>query len=159
MLKKGDAVPDFEAHSISGERFSSKKLKGKRYVIYFYPKDFSPGCDACARSLRDNYQTFQKSDIQIFGVSGEPLKTRQKYKEKYNLPYILLLDEDHSLAKNFGVYVQKTMLGKKYMGLERTTFLVNEEGKIEEIFGGPGGLEKVKTLTHGNQILEFYHLK
>ena len=105
MLRKGDSVPDFKTTSVSGETVSSKSLLGKKYVVYFYPKDFTPGCDACARSIKDNYQVFEKNTIPVFGVSGEPLKTRKRYKEKFNLPYTLLLDEDHSVAKKFGVYI------------------------------------------------------
>ncbi len=158
MIKKGDKAPDFEAISASGEKISSKMLKGKRYVLYFYPRDFTPGCDACAKSIRDNYPIFEKNTIPVFGVSGEPLKTRKKFKEKYNLPFTLLLDEDHSLAKKFEVYTKKTMYGREYMGLVRTTFLISKDGIIEEIFGGKEGSERVKTMSHAKQILEYYDL-
>jgi peroxiredoxin Q/BCP len=159
MLKIGDSVPEFEAKTISGKEVSSKSMLGKKYIVYFYPKDFTPGCDACARSIRDNYQIFEKNTIPVFGVSGQPLKTRVRYKEKFNLPYTLLLDEDNSLSKKFGVYVKKKTFGREYMGIQRTTFLISEKGTIEEIFGGKEGTDKVKTATHAKQILQYYGLQ
>jgi len=159
MLKIGDKAPNFTTTTESGDKFKLSSLKGKKVFLYFYPKDNTPGCQAEACSIRDNYAAFEKSDIPVFGVSGGTAKSHLSFKEKNNLPFPLLMDEEFEIAKLYGVYVTKKMYGKEYLGIERTTFLIDEKGKIEGIFGGPEGIEKVETKTHADQIIKFWNLK
>ena len=159
MLKKGDKAPNFTTTTESGEKFKLSSLKGKKVFLYFYPKDNTSGCQAEACSIRDNYSVFEKSDIPVFGVSGGTAKSHQSFKDKNNLPFPLLMDEEFEIAKLYGVYVTKKMYGNEYLGIERTTFLIDEKGKIEGIFGGPEGIEKVQTKTHADQIIKFWNLK
>ena len=159
MLKIGEKAPNFTTTTESGEKFKLTSLKGKKVFLYFYPKDNTPGCQAEACSIRDNYTVFEKSDIPVFGVSGGNAKSHQSFKKKNNLPFPLLMDEEFEIAKLYGVYVTKKMYGKEYLGIERTTFLVDENGKIEGIFGGPEGIEKVNTKEHADQVIKFWELK
>ncbi len=159
MLKIGDKAPNFTTTTESGEKFKLSSQKGKKIFLYFYPKDNTPGCQAEACSIRDNYSVFEKADIPVFGVSGGTAKSHQSFKDKNSLPFPLLMDEEFEIAKLYDVYVTKKMYGKEYLGIERTTFLIDEKGKIEGIFGGPEGIEKVKTKTHADQIINFWELK
>ncbi|UCE14845.1 MAG: peroxiredoxin, partial [Candidatus Heimdallarchaeota archaeon] len=136
MLKIGDVAPSFETVTESGDKVSSESLKGQKYILYFYPKDNTPGCIKEACSIRDNYQVFQASGIPVFGASGGSPQSHQKFITKYNLPFPLLMDEKLQLAKKFGAY-------KRGNRVSRITFLVDEKGIIEAIFGGPEGIEKV----------------
>jgi len=122
--------------------------KDKYLVLYFYPKDDTPGCTAEACSLRDNFSSLKKNNIKIIGVSPNSMTSHEKFKTKYNLPFKLLADEDKSLAKAFNVWKEKSMYGRKYMGIVRTTFIINSEGKIIKI------IDKVDTKNHAQQILE-----
>ena len=158
MVNVGEKAPDFETVTESGERFRLSSLKGRRAMLYFYPKDDTPGCTEEACSIRDSYKAFEKSDIPVFGISGGDAKSHQNFKKKYNLQFPLLMDEDFRIAKLFGVYVKKSMYGKEYMGIERTTFLIDEEGKVQGVFG-PTGLEKVKTKEHADQVIKFWGLR
>ncbi|MFW9854814.1 MAG: peroxiredoxin [Candidatus Thorarchaeota archaeon] len=151
MLKIGDTAPSFETTDEEGNQVDSDLLKGKKFVLYFYPRDSTPGCTKEACSIRDNYQIFQKQGIPIFGVSGGSEKSHQRFKEKNSLPFPLLMDQDLSLAKKYGVY-------KKPMRVTRVTFLIDEKGTIEGIFGGDHGIEKVNTSEHANQIINFWEL-
>jgi peroxiredoxin Q/BCP len=146
-LQVGDKAPNFKANNQLNEEVSLKDFKGKKLVLYFYPKDSTPGCTSEACDLRDNYKTFQKKGYDILGVSPDSSKSHVKFIEKYELPFSLLADEDHSVAIAYGVWGEKSMYGKKYMGILRTTFVIDENGKIEKI------IEKVDTKAHTNQIL------
>jgi peroxiredoxin Q/BCP len=149
-LKIGDKAPEFETETESGDPVSSELLKGKKYVLYFYPRDNTPGCIKEACSIRDNYQTFLTKDIPVYGASGGSAHSHQKFINKYNLPFPLLMDEKLALAKKFGAY-------KKGNRVARITFLMDEEGKIEGIFGLEGH-KKVKSSEHADQIIQFWKL-
>lgn len=159
ILKIGDRIPDFQTVDEAGNPFSSSALLGKKYVIYFYPKDDTPGCTAEACSIRDNYHVFEDSGIPIFGVSGGSANSHRKFKEKYSLNFPLLMDEDFSIAKLFRVYHPIRILGRELMGVKRVTYLVDEEGLIEAVFGGPEGIEKVKSKEHAEQIVKHWGLR
>lgn len=149
-LQIGDIAPEFETLTQSSEEVSSMVNKGKKYVLYFYPKDNTPGCIKEACSIRDNYQTFLNNDIPVYGVSGGNAQSHQKFIDKFNLPFPLLMDEKYDLAKKFGAY-------KRGNRVARITYLINEEGIIEGIFGTEGQ-EKVKAAEHSNQITQFWKL-
>ena len=159
MLRVGDKAPDFMTTTESGEKFQLSALRGKKVFLYFYPKDDTPGCQQEACSIRDSYRVFERASIPVFGVSGGNAKSHQSFKSKNSLPFPLLLDEDFGIAKLYDVYQKKSMYGREYMGIERTTFLIDEKGKIEGIFGGSEGIEKVNTAEHANQVIKFWNLK
>jgi peroxiredoxin Q/BCP len=159
MVKIGDKAPDFTTTTESGEKVKLSDLKGKKVFLYFYPKDNTPGCKAEACSIRDSYDVFEKSEIPVFGVSGGTAKSHLSFKEKNNLPFPLLMDEEFEIAKLYDVYQTKKMYGKEYLGIVRTTFLIDEKGIIEGIYGGPEGIEKVKTKEHAYQVIKFWDLK
>jgi peroxiredoxin Q/BCP len=159
MIKVGDMAPEIETTDESGAPFKLSKQRGHKVVLYFYPKDFTPGCTAEACSIRDSYTLFENSGIPIFGVSGGDAVTHQKFKEKHQLPFSILLDEDNAIAKIYGVYKPVKILGKELLGVQRITFLIDEEGKIEGIFGGSEGMDKVRSSQHADQIVNFWGLK
>ena len=152
MLKIGDSIPEFETTTENNEKVSSKALLGKKYVLYFYPRDNTPGCIKEACSIRDSYEIFKNKSVLIYGISAGSASSHQKFIDKFNLPFPLLMDPEYELAKKFGTY-------KKGNRIARITFLVDEKGKIEGIFGGPNGVEKVKTNEHADQIIEFWKLE
>lgn len=158
MLKIGDKAPDFTTTTESGETVKLSSYEGKKVFIYFYPKDNTPGCQAESCSIRDNYNVFEKSDIPVFGISGGTAKSHKSFIDKNDLPFPLLMDEEFEIAKLYDVYQTKKMYGKEYLGIVRTTFLINEKGLVEGIFGGPEGIEKVKTKTHADQVIKFWEL-
>jgi peroxiredoxin Q/BCP len=143
----GDAAPDFNVKNQKGEEVSLSALQGKKVVLYFYPKDDTPGCTAEACNLRDNYEALLNEGYTILGVSPDTEAKHQKFIDKYDLPFDLLADTEKEVAQKYGVWVEKSMYGRKYMGIARTTFVINEEGKIAEV------IEKVKTKDHSSQIL------
>ncbi len=147
-LKVGELAPDFEGRDQDGNVVKLSDLKGNKVVLYFYPKDDTPGCTAQACNLRDNYDTLLSAGYKVFGISSDDEKSHQKFREKYDLPFPLLADTDRSIHESYGVWVEKSMYGKKYMGTARTTFVLDEHGKISEI------IEKVKTSDHTGQILK-----
>jgi len=159
MLKTGERIPEFETVDESGIPFKTNALRGKRFVLYFYPKDDTPGCTAEACSFRDNYQVFLQSGISVYGISGGNAKSHKEFKEKHGLPFPLLIDDDYSIAKLFDVYRPMKILGKSLFGVKRITFLIDEEGRVEGIFGGSEGHEKVKSAQHAGQIAAFWRLK
>jgi peroxiredoxin Q/BCP len=159
MVKQGDKAPNFSTTTESGEKFRLSAFKGKKIMIYFYPKDDTSGCTAEACSIRDAWGTFTKSDVPVYGISGGSAQSHKKFKDKYSLPFPLLMDEDFEIAKLYGVYKAKQMYGKEYMGIERTTFLIDEKGKVEGIFGGAEGIDKVNTKEHADQVIRFWGLK
>lgn len=146
-LKKGDNAPAFEVKDQSGNLVRLSDYQGKKLVLYFYPKDDTPGCTAEACNLRDNYSVLSAQGHEVVGVSTDSEKSHQKFIEKHNLPFTLLADTDKSLHTAYGTWVEKSMYGKKYMGTARTTFIIDENGKIADI------IEKVDTKNHTDQIL------
>ncbi len=148
MLKAGDKVPSVTVPDQDGNPVSLTKLKGQKIVLYFYPKDQTPGCTAEACNLRDNYKALLKQGYQVFGVSTDSEKSHKKFIEKEKLPFPLLADTDRKLHEAFGTWVEKSMYGRKYMGTARVTFIINEKGIIEEV------IEKVNTKDHASQILK-----
>ncbi len=147
-LSEGDRAPDFEMTADDGSVVSSSSLAGSRYVLYFYPKDDTPGCTAQACGLRDSWSRMTETDAQIFGVSPDSVKSHVKFREKYGLPYRLLSDEGHRIADAYGVWVEKKFMGREYMGVERSTFVVGPDGTIERV------LAQVKPDGHVDQLLE-----
>lgn len=147
-LKVGDSAPDFSVNDQSGNPVKLSEFKGKKVVLYFYPKDNTPGCTAEACNLRDNYEALQKAGYVVLGVSTDSEKSHQKFIDKFELPFPLLADTEKEIHEKYGTWVEKSMYGRKYMGTARTTFLIDENGKIEEIIG------KVKTKDHTAQILK-----
>lgn len=144
----GAAAPDFTAKDESGSSVRLSDLKGKKVVLYFYPRDQTPGCTAEACDLRDNYQRFKKLGYEIFGVSSDNEASHQKFIAKYKLPFRLLADVDKKIHAKYGTWVQKSMLGRKYMGTRRVTFVIDEKGKITDV------IDKVDTRHHAAQILD-----
>jgi len=147
-LKVGDSAPDFSVNDQSGNPVTLSDFKGKKVVLYFYPKDNTPGCTAEACNLRDNYEALQKAGYVVLGVSTDSEKSHQKFIDKFELPFPLLADTEKQIHEKYGTWVEKSMYGRKYMGTARTTFLIDENGKIEEI------IEKVKTKDHTAQIIK-----
>lgn len=147
-LKQGDNAPDFSVNDQSGNPVKLSDFKGKKVVLYFYPRDNTPGCTAEACNLRDNYQALQSAGYTVLGVSTDGEKSHQKFIDKFELPFTLLADTEKDIHEKYGTWVEKSMYGKKYMGTARMTFLIDEEGKIEEV------IEKVKTKDHTAQILK-----
>ncbi len=129
-LKVGDIAPDFEALTDAGERVRLGDFRGQRVVLYFYPKDDTPGCTTQACGFRDNYPIIEESNAVVLGVSPDSQASHQKFKTKYDLPFTLLVDEDHAIAELYGVWGEKTMYGKTSMGILRSHFVIDEEGKI-----------------------------
>jgi peroxiredoxin Q/BCP len=147
MLKEGDPAPDIRLHTDSGEVFQLSSMKGQRVVLYFYPKADTPGCTAEACEFRDGIGRFHKKGAAIVGISPDKPVAQARFKEKYNLPFTLLADEDKAAAEAYGVWKEKNMYGKKVMGIERTTFIIGVDGKIEKIYN------KVKAAGHAEQVL------
>lgn len=148
MLKVGDKAPHFSLATDSGENLSLKDLKGKTVVLYFYPKDMTPGCTQEACDFRDAQAKFKKAKTVILGVSKDSVVRHVSFKEKYGLNFPLLSDEDGKVCEAYGVWQQKSLYGKKFMGIVRTTFIIGPTGKIEKIF------EKVKVKGHSEEVLE-----
>jgi peroxiredoxin Q/BCP len=148
MLKVGDPVPEFALESESGT-VSSNDLKGRRYVLYFYPKDDTPGCTVEACEFRDNLPKFEKIAVPVFGVSADDVKSHGKFAKKHGLNFTLLADPDRKLIEPAGLWVEKSMYGKKYMGVQRSTFIVDENGKVAQVW------EKVKPEGHADEVLQW----
>ncbi|MCU0323865.1 MAG: thioredoxin-dependent thiol peroxidase [Spirosomaceae bacterium] len=146
-LKKGDVAPPLKAKNQNGKDVSLSDFKGKKVVIYFYPKDNTPTCTEQACNLRDNYDALITKGFVVLGISTDSEKSHQNFIKKYNLPFDLLADTDTKIVQDYGVWGEKQMFGKKYMGIIRTTFVIDENGIIEEI------IEKVEAKNHSNQIL------
>jgi len=147
-LEAGEKAPDFQVNDQDGNPVSLSDYKGKKVVLYFYPRDNTPGCTAEACNLRDNYQDLQNAGYEILGVSTDDEKSHQKFIEKQQLPFKLLADTDKEIHEKYGTWVEKSMYGRKYMGTARKTFLIDGDGKIEKV------IEKVKTKDHTSQILK-----
>lgn len=147
-LQAGDKAPDFTVNDQDGNPVKLSDLKGKKVVLYFYPKDMTPGCTAEACNLRDNYRFMQKQGYEVLGVSTDNEKSHRKFIEKEKLPFRLLADTNKVMHDSYGTWVEKSMYGRKYMGTARVTFVIDENGIIEEIIG------KVDTRNHAAQILK-----
>lgn len=147
-LSIGDKAPEFEVNDQSGNPIKLSDYKGKKVVLYFYPKDQTPGCTTQACNLRDNYQALQKAGYEVLGISSDNEKSHQRFIEKQSLPFTLLADTEKKVHDLYGTWVEKQMYGRKYMGTARTTFIIGENGIIEDI------IEKVKTKEHTAQILK-----
>jgi thioredoxin-dependent peroxiredoxin len=150
MPKEGTTAPAFKTTDQNGESVSLKDLRGQKVVLYFYPKDDTPGCTKEACSFRDAYSKFKKQKITVLGVSPDKQTAHQKFVTKYQLPFTLLVDTDHSIAEAYGVWGEKKFMGRTYMGVHRTTFLIDEKGKIKKVF------EKVKPEDHASEVLEAF---
>lgn len=147
-LKEGDKAPNFTAKDQNGKVVSLSDFKGKNVILYFYPKDDTPGCTAEACSFRDNYQSMLNKGFEVIGVSTDDEKSHKKFETKYSLPFTLISDSDKSIVEAYGVWVEKNMYGKKYMGTARTTFLINEAGIIDKI------IDKVDTKNSSQQVID-----
>jgi len=147
VLTIGDKAPDFEVNNQNSEKTKLSDFKGKKVILYFYPKDNTPGCTAESCNLRDNYQELKVAGYEILGVSPDSEKSHQNFINKYKLPFTLLVDTEKDILRKYDVWEEKSMYGRKYMGTVRTTFIIDEQGRIERI------IEKVNTKDHTNQIL------
>ncbi len=146
MLKIGDKAPDFKLLSDSGREVTLKKLKGHKVVLYFYPKDNTSGCTKEACDFKDSIKIFEKKETVVIGVSKDSVESHKNFKSKFELPFTLLSDESAKMLKDYGVWKEKSMYGRKYMGIERSTFLIDEKGKIREIWNNvkvPGHIEDI----------------
>ena len=150
MISEGDIVPKFELEDSDGNKIKSTDLKGKKHVIYFYPKDFTPGCTTEADEFSKDYNKFKKSGIEIVGISPDDVNSHKKFCEKMGIRYVLLADTDKEVSKKFGVWGEKKFMGREYMGVIRSTFLVNEKGKVFKVF------PKVKAAGHSKQVLDSF---
>jgi peroxiredoxin Q/BCP len=146
-LQTGDEAPEISAKDQNGNDVRLSDFKGKKVILYFYPKDDTPGCTAQACNLRDNYESLLSQGFVVLGVSVDNEKSHQKFIKKYDLPFPLLADTDHTIVEAYGVWVEKSMYGKTYMGTARTTFVIDEKGIISEI------IQIVDTKNHTDQIL------
>ena len=147
MPKEGSVAPNFAAKDANGETVRLKDLRGQKVVLYFYPKDDTPGCTKEACSFRDAFADFKKRDIKVLGVSIDSEASHKKFAAKYKLPFTLLADPDHSIADAYGVYGEKKFMGRTYLGVKRVTFLIDEKGKVKKVF------EKVKPEEHARDVL------
>ena len=147
MVEEGKPAPDFELKSDSGESVRLSELRGKPVVLYFYPKDDTPGCTAQACGIRDTYGEFEREGAVVLGVSPDTEKSHVKFKDKYDLPFTLLADPDHRVAEQYGVWVEKNRYGKKSMGIERSTVVIDADGNVARVF------RRVKPEEHVQQVL------
>lgn len=148
MLKPGDKAPDFNLPADDGKSYSLKDFKGKKLILYFYPKDDTDGCTKEACAFRDNIKKFESKNTIVIGVSKDDINSHKKFRDKYKLNFPLISDENLDILKKYGVWQEKSMFGNKYMGIVRTTFLINEKGIIEKIW------EKVKVPGHIEKLLK-----
>ncbi|MCR4336409.1 MAG: thioredoxin-dependent thiol peroxidase [Candidatus Omnitrophica bacterium] len=148
-IEVGQKAPDFSAPASNGKKVSLKDFKGKNVVLYFYPKDDTPGCTVQACGFRDSIQSIESENTVVVGVSPDSVNSHEKFIKKFDLPFILLSDEDKKISQSYSVWVEKNMYGRKYMGVARTTFIIDSQGKIVKIF------EKVKPQGHNAEILSY----
>lgn len=150
MVKEGKAAPAFTATNADGATVKLKDLRGQKVVLYFYPKDDTPGCTKEACSFRDSFAAFKKRGIEVLGISPDSEASHKKFTAKFKLPFTLLADADHAIADAYGVYGEKKFMGRTYMGVKRMTFLIDENGKIKKVF------EKVKPDQHAQEVLDAF---
>jgi len=148
MISEGDLVPKFELEDSDGNKVKSTDFKGKKHVIYFYPRDFTPGCTTEADEFSRDYKKFKKSGVDVLGISPDDVDSHKKFCKKMGIPYTLLADTNKEVSKKFGVWGKKKFMGREYMGIVRSTFLVNEKGKIFKVY------PKVKAAGHAKQVLD-----
>jgi peroxiredoxin Q/BCP len=148
VIEEGKPAPDFELPTDSGETIKLSELRGKPVVLYFYPKDDTPGCTTQACGIRDAYGEFEKAGAVVLGVSPDSEKSHGKFKDKYELPFTLLADTDHSVAEEYGVWAEKSFAGKKYMGVNRSTFVIDADGNVKRV------MHDVKPANHADDVLE-----
>ena len=151
MISEGESVPKFQLEDSNGKLVKSSELKGKKYVVYFYPRDFTPGCTTEADEFTKNYSKFKKDGIEVIGISKDDVKSHRKFCDKMNIPYILLSDIETEVCKKFGVWGKKKFMGREFMGINRSTFLINEKGKIFKVF------PKVKPAGHAKEVLQAFN--
>jgi thioredoxin-dependent peroxiredoxin len=149
-LHIGDKAPDFTAKDQNGRTVSLSDFKGMNVILYFYPKDDTPGCTAEACDFRDNYQSMVSRGFEVIGISTDDEKSHKKFETKYNLPFTLIADEDKSIVEAYGVWVEKNMYGKKYMGTARKTFIIKADGTIDKI------IDKVDTQNSSRQVMDTF---
>ncbi|HEY3310221.1 MAG TPA: thioredoxin-dependent thiol peroxidase [Anaerolineales bacterium] len=147
-IPEGVPAPNFKLEDEHGEPHELKEYLGKPVVLYFYPKDDTPGCTTEACNFRDDYSAYQKAGVVVLGVSPDTVRSHTKFKDKYNLPFTLLADPDHKVCEMYGVWGLKKMMGREYMGVLRTTFLIDPEGMVAKVF------EQVKPAEHSKEVLE-----
>lgn len=147
-LKEGDKVPEFSAKDQDGNTINLSDYSGKKLIVFFYPKANTPGCTAEACNLRDNYKALQDAGYELLGVSADSQKQQSNFKNKYDFPFPLLADEDHTVLNIFGVWGPKKFMGREYDGIHRMTFVINEEGNVSKV------IDKVKTKDHAAQLLD-----
>ena len=147
MIQEKTKAPDFNLLDEDGNSHTLSEYKGTPLILYFYPKDNTPGCTTEACNFRDDYSAYEKAKVTILGVSPDSVKSHKKFKEKYQLPFTLLSDPDHTVCEAYGVWAEKQMMGKKYMGILRTTFVINKDGVVEKVFEG------VKPSEHSKEVL------
>ena len=150
MLKERSVAPDFAAKDANGEIVRLKDLRGQKVVLYFYPRDDTPGCTKEACSFRDAFAQFKRRNIRILGVSVDSEASHSKFTAKYKLPFTLIADPDHAIADAYGVYGEKKFMGRTYMGVKRITYLIDEKGTIKKVF------EKVKPEEHAQEVLDAF---
>ncbi|MBI3315380.1 MAG: thioredoxin-dependent thiol peroxidase [Candidatus Omnitrophica bacterium] len=146
VLKEGDKAPDFNVPASNGQTISLKSLKGKKVVLYFYPKDDTPGCTVEACGFRDQIKKIEAEGAVVLGVSPDAVDSHHEFISKFKLPFMLLSDTEKQMCRDYGVWVEKSMYGKKYMGVARTTFIIGKSGNVEKIF------EKVKPEGHSDEV-------
>ena len=147
MIEEGKPAPDFELKSDSGDSIKLSDLRGKQVVLYFYPKDDTPGCATQACGIRDAYGEFEQAGAVVFGVSPDDERSHVKFKEKFDLPFTLLVDVDHRVSEEYGVWGEKSYMGRTYMGVERSTFVIDVDGNVKKV------MHKVKPDTHADDVL------
>ena len=148
MIEEGAKAPDFKLQSDTGSTVSLSDFKGRKVILYFYPKDDTPGCTLEAKNFRDGIDAFRKQGAEILGVSRDSVASHARFRQKYELPFTLLSDPDGTVCEAWGVWKEKSMYGKKYMGIERTTFVIDEKGRVEKVF------PKVKVEGHCDEVLK-----
>ena len=152
-LRKGDKAPEFEGLNQSGQKISLKEFRGKKLILYFYPKDNTPGCTAESCNLNDNYQNWLSKGYEVVGVSPDSVASHKKFADKFNFGFNLVADPDTDILKAYGVWGEKSMYGKTYMGVFRTTFVIDEHGIVEQVF------EKIDTKNHTDQLTNALYIK
>ena len=150
MIEEGRQVPKFQLEDANGKIIKSSDFKGKKHVIYFYPRDFTPGCTTEADEFSKDYSKFKKAGIEVIGISKDDVSSHRKFCDKMKIPYILLSDIEADVCKKFGVWGLKKFMGREFMGINRSTFLVNEKGEIFKVF------PKVKPSGHSKEVLEIF---